>query len=282
MPRSSSPALLYPSILLGATGTTWLLLRAGHPPPAAMGGALVAVAIALILLERVLTFRAPSRVEGRELLTDALHTGVNSLVPQGFAFVLQFIAVGLAGWLTAPLWPTSAPVWSQLLLAILLGELGVYAMHRALHASPLLWRLHRVHHSPASLYWLNANRFHPFDLLLLHAASVGPMVLLGAPAEVVALFAVFSQTGAFLQHCNVRLSSRLTWLFNTPEHHRWHHSSTREEAHHNFGGTLVVWDFLFGTLLHRGAETPQALGPGAPLGARYRDQLLAPLSKQGR
>lgn len=40
----------------------------------------------------------------------------------------------------------------------------------------------------------------------------------------------------------------LEWIFNTPAHHRLHHASNAEYMDKNFGGVLILWDRLFGTL----------------------------------
>ena len=39
----------------------------------------------------------------------------------------------------------------------------------------------------------------------------------------------------------------LEWVLNTPSHHRVHHAANPEYRDRNFGGTLIVFDRLFGT-----------------------------------
>ena len=39
----------------------------------------------------------------------------------------------------------------------------------------------------------------------------------------------------------------LEWMLNTPAHHRVHHARNREAIDRNYGGTLIVWDRMFGT-----------------------------------
>lgn len=272
--------VMYPFILLGSTAAAMLLLSRGVSPPVVLGTVLGCVVAVLVISERAL--RSPRRWKAsrRELLTDLCHTAVNAIVPQGYGLLLQFAVVTLVSFspVVGSLWPSAAPFWAQVLGAILLGELTVYAMHRFIHARESLWRFHRIHHGPEGLYWLNALRFHPVDLLLMNAASLTPLVLLGAPPELLAVYAVFSQTGSFLQHWNVEFDGRAwKWIFNTPEHHAWHHSSELSEANHNFGGALVVWDAIFGTLNLRENAKPNRPGPGtSSVPMRYRDQLLAP------
>jgi sterol desaturase/sphingolipid hydroxylase (fatty acid hydroxylase superfamily) len=45
----------------------------------------------------------------------------------------------------------------------------------------------------------------------------------------------------------VRSLGPLEWVLNTPSHHREHHGSNARYLDRNHGGTLIVWDRLFGT-----------------------------------
>ena len=61
----------------------------------------------------------------------------------------------------------------------------------------------------------------------------------------------------------------LEWVLNTPSHHRVHHGRNPRYIDRNHGGTLIVWDRLFGTFgggagragLRRDAA-PRELEPG--------------------
>ncbi len=58
------------------------------------------------------------------------------------------------------------------------------------------------------------------------------------------LITVFIAVGIFV------LGPLMKYVFNSPEMHIWHHSEVLPEGHHygiNFGLTLAVWDYLFGT-----------------------------------
>lgn len=46
------------------------------------------------------------------------------------------------------------------------------------------------------------------------------------------------------------LGPLMKYIFNSPEMHIWHHSYSLPEGHHygiNFGITLAIWDYIFGT-----------------------------------
>jgi lathosterol oxidase len=53
----------------------------------------------------------------------------------------------------------------QFALAVLVADLAQYAVHRAFHAVPLLWRFHKVHHSVEVMDWLAGSRLHLVDVI---------------------------------------------------------------------------------------------------------------------
>ncbi len=178
------------------------------------------------------------------------------------------------------LWPTHWPWVAQLALALVLAEFGEYWFHRAMHEIPALWRFHATHHSAPRLYWLNAARFHPIDLFFVTVFKGIPLVLLGAGLPVFALVNLFSAIHGAYQHANlpVRLGP-LNWVFSLTELHRWHHSKRMQEANHNYGGNLILWDLIFGTRwLPKDRDPPEAIGiealPHFPMG--FWSNLLVP------
>jgi sterol desaturase/sphingolipid hydroxylase (fatty acid hydroxylase superfamily) len=46
---------------------------------------------------------------------------------------------------------------------------------------------------------------------------------------------------------------------NTPSHHRVHHGSNAQYLDKNYGGTLIVWDRLFGTFEPEGERVTYGL-----------------------
>jgi len=136
----------------------------------------------------------------------------------------------------------------QLAIALLLGEFGAYWAHRVCHLTATGWRIHAVHHSAEALHLWAAGRTHPFNTVLIFTAQSVAVVLLGAPAAVIALMAVFTGVNGLLQHANIRVRpGLLNWVVSTAEHHRWHHSRDLAESNTNFGNNLIVWDRVFGT-----------------------------------
>src|SRR6185369_11913442 len=70
----------------------------------------------------------------------------------------------------------SLPWLVQFFLAILVADLAEYAIHRALHVWPLLWRFHAIHHSSKALDWIAGSRAHLVDDLLIRGLMLIPMM----------------------------------------------------------------------------------------------------------
>lgn len=274
----------WPLLTLGAVAGVVAGQRAGWSAPGVLTGTVAVAALCVALLEWCFPYRAAwARGQG-DTWVDAgllvLSTAVGDAVVRGVSACLVFLlAVGIPA-RPGP-WPADWPVGAQLVLALLLSELGGYWTHRLMHRVPLLWRLHAVHHSAPRLYWLNATRNHPGDVLVSTLASVGPLVVLGADAVVLEPFTAFVSVHLLLQHAN--LDTRLgpfRRLFSTGEAHRWHHSRRLEDAEANYGNVLLLWDAVFGTLrIPEGREPPEDVGlSGAPDFPRsLGGQLLSPL-----
>jgi len=269
----------YPVLVFGSLAALWLGLRATSLPLAALTSALaLASALAVALLELVLPDRA-GQVSWRTLRTDFLHvllsgSGVTMLVRALSFGALAALGAAIAARLGVGLWPGAWPLPAQLALAAVLGELGAYSAHRLMHRYESLWRIHALHHSPPHLYVVASARTHPFNSALVHFCQMGPVVLLGAGAEVIAAFSLLTAVVGLLQHCNADLATEwLNGVFATPDLHRTHHSVVLSESNSNFGNNLIVWDWVFGTRL-AGAR-PEAYGVE---GVRWPEGYLAQLT----
>ncbi|MBL4845751.1 MAG: sterol desaturase family protein [Planctomycetes bacterium] len=258
----------YPALLLGGCA---LLAWALHAELAAAGVLVAVYVIAsagiVALLERVAP-ASPPTVSGREVRADALHVVFSTVLPTQLVGVL-ITAAGLGasaasfGWLSETLglslWPHSLPLVLQLGLAMLIGELGVYVLHRTCHVVPLFWRIHAVHHTPEQLYIVAAGRNHPIQAVLNYSLQTLPIVVLGADPAVIALYAAFTGVNGLFQHANLHVRARFLSLFvATPALHRTHHSRDAIEGNRNFGNNLILWDWVFGT--RHIAPEPEAFG----------------------
>lgn len=162
----------------------------------------------------------------------------------GFAMQVNTYQWGLMHWL--PL-----ANWFAVLLTIVLLDLLIYWQHVVFHHVPILWRLHKVHHTDLDFDTTTGFRFHPIEIVLSMLVKCLAILLLGAPALGVLLFEIILSTAAMFNHSNLRLPLSMDrWLRKvivTPDMHRVHHSSIREETDSNFGFNLSLWDRLFGS-----------------------------------
>jgi sterol desaturase/sphingolipid hydroxylase (fatty acid hydroxylase superfamily) len=219
--------------------------------------------LAGIAFERRLPYRADWNVARGDTRTDAASAamlfGIVDPLLKWLAPVL--LTTQLASADAAPGW-SAMPFVVQLLVATLLAEFTSYWAHRLHHALPSLWWLHALHHGSERLYALNNFRLHPLNYAINYVLGIGPLLLLGAPEEVVLGYLALTYPVLMLQHANLPMRSGwLNHVFSTNEIHRWHHADTPEEGDRNFGRALVLWDKVFGTFRYRaGRNDPRGVG----------------------
>lgn len=179
-------------------------------------------------------------------------------------------------------WPTHSPILLQIVMALTIGDFLPYLYHRASHESQgLLWRIHAIHHAPDRLYTLNFARFHPVNTFVTASLTLLPLAMLGVPAPVLFVVAALHNVHGVLSHANIdfRLGP-LNMVFSMAEVHRWHHARDIRVANSNYGATLLIWDWLYGTRQHPAqqfAATDVGLGSGASVPTGMTNQLCFPL-----
>ncbi len=257
---------VFPLVMAGVVAWCMYLMANGTGVSAAVLIPQLSAFAVVAVLEHVYPHHRTWNRPRRDIRVDATHSiTIGTLVAVATPFVLAG-GVVIGGWLSreigSGLWPTGWPLLAQAALALTIGELPGYWVHRFEHEWEGLWRFHATHHSAPRLYWLNAGRFHPVDTLLTFIPSYGLLVVLGASVEVLALFTVITAVHGIFQHANLQLRlGALNHFFSMAELHRWHHSKTIEEANHNYGQTVIVWDTLFGTrFLPADREPPEEIG----------------------
>jgi sterol desaturase/sphingolipid hydroxylase (fatty acid hydroxylase superfamily) len=220
--------------------------------------ALLVAAAVFIPFERLAGLRPMQRTFRPGWATDVLTGLINGLLLYAAVLIvlggLDAVAAACAPQLRN--WIETRPLLAQCVLALALGDLGVYGIHRLEHTVPWLWRFHAVHHSAEEMDWLVGFRFHPVDLFLIRVASLGPLVALHVTPSAIGIFVVVSGWQAWLVHANVRMPyGPLRWLLVSPEFHHWHHSAEREAYDRNYASLVASWDVLFGTVhLPRGRQ----------------------------
>ena len=217
--------------------------------------------------------RALSGQKGHRWLTNfgilGLATITARLVGQ---LAAPLAAVGMAGLAASQGWGLlniiALPGWAELLLAIVLLDLAIWAQHVITHKVPVFWRMHRVHHADRDIDLTTAIRFHPFEIVLSMLYKAAIVALLGPAVWAVILYEIVLNGAAIFNHANVRLplwlDRSLRTLVVTPDMHRVHHSIHRDEHDTNYGNLLSVWDRLFGTYTPQPRQGHEGMTIGLP------------------
>lgn len=140
-------------------------------------------------------------------------------------------------------------VWWVWILAFFADDISYYWFHRTSHNVRFLWASHVVHHSSQRYNLATALRqtwtgnFTGSFVFWLWMPLVG-----FEPLMIVFLQSV-SLLYQFWIHTEVikKLPGWFEFIFNTPSHHRVHHSSDLKYLDKNHAGILVIWDRMFGT-----------------------------------
>lgn len=147
-------------------------------------------------------------------------------------------------------------------LLFVLNEIQYYWFHRLSHRHRFWWASHVNHHSSQFFNLSVSLRETWTGGVALTWILVIPLVLIGYPPWMMAIINSFNLIYQFWIHTETigKLPKAIEYIFNTPSHHRVHHASNIPYLDKNYGGTLIVWDRLFGTFQDELASTPCRYG----------------------
>jgi sterol desaturase/sphingolipid hydroxylase (fatty acid hydroxylase superfamily) len=146
------------------------------------------------------------------------------------------------------LWTVPMDSWYGWPLMFLTTEFFYYWLHRAGHRIRWYWASHQVHHTGNQYNLAAAFRQSITGKVSGGFVFFAPQCLLGFTPETVLLSYIFNLVYQFWIHTD--LVPKLGWIegiFNTPSAHRVHHAANVEYLDANYGGTILLFDRLFGT-----------------------------------
>lgn len=155
---------------------------------------------------------------------------------------------GLLNWI-------NLPIWVELLIAVMLLDfIAQYVAHYLLHKVSFMWRFHMVHHSDTKVDATTGTRHHPGDYVIREAFSLGVIVLTGMPLAFYLFYRILTVFFTYFTHANISLpkwlDKTLSYVFVTPDLHKFHHHFERPWTDTNFGNIFSIWDRMFGTLVY--------------------------------
>lgn len=211
--------------------------------------ALTGLALVFIVIERIWP-RVPNQPLFRKgWLTDSIYVVFNSKYAGVLLGYLSLRWIGPVNTAMSYSWLGGWPWWSQFVVFLLSIDLIKWGIHNLLHRVSWLWEFHKVHHSIAEMDWMGDWRFHWGEIIAYNALLYLPTLYLGVPADVALWVGIVDTLVGHFAHANLRWRiGWLTYVINSPQMHLWHHNHPDcGPINRNFGLTLSLWDWIFGT-----------------------------------
>ena len=167
--------------------------------------------------------------------------------------ITNLVAFQIASW----------PVWSQFLLLFVLADFIQWNVHRWLHYSPWLWEFHKVHHSVEQMGFAAHLRYHWMETIVYKSVQYIPLSMIGFGLDDFFILHLITILIGHLNHANVKITyGPLKYVLNNPVMHLWHHAKEIPAERHgvNYGISLSLWDYLFGTAYIPNQNANEQLG----------------------
>ncbi len=155
----------------------------------------------------------------------------------------NLVAINVASW----------PTWAQFGLMFVLADFIQWNVHRLLHRVPWLWEFHKVHHSVKEMGFAAHLRFHWMETFVYKSIQYVPLAMIGFGLQDFFIMHMVTLLIGHLNHANLNLDyGLLRYVLNNPKMHIWHHVKQMPKQYpngFNFGISLSIWDYIFGTAL---------------------------------
>jgi alkylglycerol monooxygenase len=181
-------------------------------------------------------------------LSDAVANISCGITQQVFGVVIKLLGFGAYIFLYE-LTPLRIPNnWATYILLFLLIDMLYYWFHRYSHEINTFWGAHVVHHQSEDYNLSVALRQSAFQGIFSSAFYL-PLALVGFDPIPFFLINTIQTLYQFWIHTEAikKMPHWFEYIFNTPSHHRVHHGRNPQYIDKNHGGTLIIFDRLFGT-----------------------------------
>lgn len=179
------------------------------------------------------------------------------------------------------------PIWVELIVAVMILDLvAQYSVHYLLHRVPWMWRFHMIHHSDTHVDATTGTRHHPGDYVLREVFALVAIIISGIPLAYYLFYRICTIFFAYFTHANISLpkwlDKTLSYVFVTPDMHKFHHHFERPWTDTNFGNIFSFWDRIFGTMVY---EDPKQIRYGLDVLDSTKDesigyQLMVPFNPE--
>jgi len=220
---------------------------------------LVGLSLAVWLLEIIFPWRTKQAVVRRDFWLDGFYMffnffifsliGFNAISNVGVNIFNDFLSMfGVKNIIAIKV--HTLPVWSQFVIMFLIADFIQWNIHRLLHRSPRLWQFHKVHHSVEQMGFAAHLRFHWMETVIYKTLQYIPLAMIGFGIQDFFIIHIIAVAIGHLNHSNLGISyGPLKYIINNPRMHIWHHAKDLPDGRYgvNFGLSLSLWDYIFGT-----------------------------------
>lgn len=218
---------------------------------------LIVISLFVWLIEIAFPWRKEQSIFRKDFWLDGFYMFFNFFVfviaISGFYTIIElgFGEIGVTMKSLAIIDMSSWPLWLQLVVFFIVSDFVQWFTHIMLHKFPVLWQYHKVHHSVKEMGFAAHLRYHWMENILYKPLKVFAVMILGGfePEQAFIVHFLAIAIGHF-NHANIKITwGPLKYIFNNPVMHLYHHSYILPEGKYgvNFGISLSLWDYIFGT-----------------------------------
>lgn len=219
---------------------------------------LIGLSVIVWSLEILIPWRKGQRVIRRDFWLDVFYmffvfflfsligfNAISNVFNEAFNDLLAMVGINNLVAIEISSWPG----WVQLLVMFVLADFLQWNIHRLLHRVPWLWKFHKVHHSVKEMGFAAHLRFHFMETIVYKSLQYIPLGMIGFGLDDFFIIHMIGLLVGHLNHANLGWDyGPLKYILNNPKMHIWHHAKELPSKYGvNYGITLSIWDYLFGT-----------------------------------
>ncbi len=255
---------------------------------------LLVLSLAVWMIEIILPWRKNQKIFRKDFWLDSFYIlfnfflfsliGYNAISNVGVELFSDFLNLfGVSNIVAIEV--QSLPTWAQLSIMFVVADFIQWNVHRQLHKQPWLWKYHKVHHSIKEMGFAAQFRFHFMETIFYKTAQYIPLAMIGFGIQEFIIVHMFAVLIGHLNHANVGWSYGVFgYIFNNPKMHIWHHAKALPQEHPqgmNYGLSLSIWDYLFGTayIPEDGKNLELGFAGDEDFPQSFKKQILYPFDK---
>ena len=207
---------------------------------------LLPIIIFFFLIELIYSAKENKHLYSKRDTVNNLVIGIVTFITQALSKLFVFYFFQLAFRYRLLDFSNSVFTWA---LAFLGCELTSYWFHRASHEISWFWASHVVHHSSEEYNLSVAVRLPWFTQFTGKFLFWIWMPLLGFEPAIILIIMQVEDFYMGLLHTKTiyKFPKFFEFIFNTPSHHRVHHSKDLAYMDKNYGSMMIIFDRAFGT-----------------------------------